>query len=170
MEDRTVCQHPITEMRRHGNAHVDAAGTKVHYKWWTCARCHMRWTRTELPQITGGVPQADDVMDFGKYAGQTYGQVYTNHPSYCDWVDLTASHSHDPSTQLKRFHGYIMQRREQRAAQGLIPIPTDLPTDEEGDARMDLDETTSEQQREYPEEWMMTPTRVVNQLSEDDQL
>ena len=53
-------------------------------------------------------------MDFGKYVGKTYGDVFHSHRSYCDWVVKTSTVGDSPSHQLQRFAQYILAKREIR--------------------------------------------------------
>ena len=79
--DPNECSHPEHRMTRRGNRHET---------WWQCNLCASRWLRftpaTQVPQE----PEDEDVLTFGKFAGKTHLQVFTEHQQYCKWALRTA--------------------------------------------------------------------------------
>ena len=80
--DPNECTHPDHRMLRRGNSHE---------KWWQCNLCASRWLRFTPASQVQEQPQDEDVLTFGKYAGKTHLQVYTEHQPYCQWAIQTAT-------------------------------------------------------------------------------
>ena len=84
----SVCEHPQSNMVRHANRHM---------KWWTCTGCQKRWLRTteapvqNLRARSSGTPKHDDVVNFGRFEGLTYEQVWRTQPAYCQWMATEAA-------------------------------------------------------------------------------
>ena len=105
----SACPHPNKDMMRRGNAKEQRDGSKIFKLWWTCKLCHSRWERYALPapQVEG-TPKDSDTILFGQFLGQTYLEVYNNHPSYCSWVVETAEWGEAPSQHLLHFNKYLL--------------------------------------------------------------
>ena len=57
-----------------------------------------------------GAPAGTDTVLFGKWTGQTYAQIYEEHPEYAMWVCQTEQHSEECSAALRRLATYLRAR------------------------------------------------------------
>jgi hypothetical protein len=73
-------------------------------------------TVTQLQALIKGyarmvtAPQDSDTLDYGKYAGRSYEEVYHEYPNYVQWVRYTAVEDPESSSQLLRFYRYIQTK------------------------------------------------------------
>jgi hypothetical protein len=107
--DPSLCQHPTDLMF--------ARGGRGDKKWWLCQACGTRWQRIPLDDLA---PRTEtlgsrDRITFGKYLGQSYQQVYLNHPDYCQWVLQTAETGDAPSWMLIRFAKWLATKEARTA-------------------------------------------------------
>ena len=107
--DPTMCQHNVSDMQPRGN--------KTE-KWWTCQKCLSRWERIPIRlsnDPTAAEPQPpinqdETLLTFGKYAGETFLQVYLQDPQYCEWAMRTAQQT-TQYTELTPFAQYILHQK-----------------------------------------------------------
>ena len=126
--DPQLCQHPEADMKKGGN--------KDTCKWWTCARCLLRWERKSMEEVQGtsNEPTDMDYITFGKHSGARYKDVYENDQQYCQWVVNTARR--EPlmsSVELRRFAAYLQQTEKDNAdlEQHLMWFETPLDMEDE---------------------------------------
>jgi len=118
--DPTMCQHPTADLM--------PRGSKTN-KWWTCKLCQRRWEREFLsqyqPKGSDGLNELD-LVTFGKYAGETYNQVYETDRSYVDWVLMTAEQSNESSPGLQRLAKYFVEKESRERLEKppclLVPV------------------------------------------------
>ena len=115
-------------------------------------RCHARWERRSLIDRSQQPPQDSDTLDFGKHCRQTYSKTYYLHKRYCDWVVDTSHNEPDCGKALLRFAGYIIQKRDEEESQ------RQLDRLDRNDVAMELMEEEVPE-GEFPESWMLTPSR-----------
>ena len=96
--------------------------------------------------------QDSDTLDFGMHLNQTYSETYYLHKRYCDWVVVTAHNEPEASSALRRFAGYIIQKRDEEESQ------RQLDRLDRNDVAMELMEEEVPE-GEFPESWMLTPNR-----------
>ena len=108
--------------------------------------------------------QDSDTLDFGKHLNQTYSETYYLHKRYCDWVVDTAHNEPECSTALKRFAGYIIQKRDEEESQRQLDR-----LEQDPDAVMEVLDEAIPEGGEFPESWLLTPKRSDRaRLSEED--
>ena len=108
--DPAMCLHPEEHMIRGGNKDI--------CKWWTCAKCLLRWERFPASEVQNmsNEPTDMDLVTFGKHAGERYMDVYKNSPGYCTWVVNTAqTEPLTSSPELRRFAAYLLQIEAENA-------------------------------------------------------
>ena len=151
IEDASTCNHPDEDMIRGGCAPRagQTQGKNVAYQWFTCRRCHGRWERTPLLVNQSEETTDDDPLDFGKFTGRAYSDVFNSQKAYCDWVVDTSTTGDSPSRQLQRFARYILAKRESQ-----ILARTQPDYEEE----------------QYPVEWSQVDEPMGQESEIDDQL
>ena len=92
---------------------------------WMCGLCAARWQRHPATNIRprGAAvdpPGHNDLIPFGRYAGDAFMEVLILDPDYCQWV-VRATEVGDSSPAMNRFALYIKANQHQRdIARGIL--------------------------------------------------